>query len=449
MNKYYFSKKHKLFTLIHKEKKYFPFSEETYVENISEELPGNFSAERIKHEFVNSFQMLFEVTNVCNLKCKYCGYGELYCNYGIRKPKNLSFIRAKNLIDYYIKLRDISSYNSFNQPFVLGFYGGEPLLNFSLMKKIIDYAEGKIPNLSYNMTTNGILLDKYMNYLKEKNFTLLISLDGDEKCNSYRVYSNQASSFNRVYQNAKELKEKYPEYFTEKVSFNSVLHNQNSVEEVYNFFKREFNKTPRISEVSSTGVAQDKKSDFSNTYRNLRQSYLAAESCSGIFDDLNYEMPNVKSLTKFLFKFSDNVYKNYTDFFKDQSHFRFMPTSTCAPFNRKIFLLVDGRILPCERIGQDFEYGNVSNKKVELDFAAIAKKQNDFYEKIKNSCYSCGSLDICQKCVLQIENIQIDPICEQYTANGNYFSNYVAKQISILEDKPYLYKYIWENIVED
>lgn len=37
------------------------------------------------------------------------------------------------------------------------------------------------------MTTNAILLDRYMDFLAENEFRLLISLDGDEKGQSYRV----------------------------------------------------------------------------------------------------------------------------------------------------------------------------------------------------------------------------------------------------------------------
>ena len=35
-------------------------------------------------------QLVFEVTDRCNLKCKYCGYGELYCSYDERKSRDIS-----------------------------------------------------------------------------------------------------------------------------------------------------------------------------------------------------------------------------------------------------------------------------------------------------------------------------------------------------------------------
>ncbi len=41
---------------------------------------GGVSAEDIMKEFINTNQIVFEVTNHCNMKCKYCGYGQLYDN---------------------------------------------------------------------------------------------------------------------------------------------------------------------------------------------------------------------------------------------------------------------------------------------------------------------------------------------------------------------------------
>ena len=55
---------------------------------------------------------------------------------------------------------------------MFGFYGGEPLLNMNLIKQIIEYIDSlpKIENtyFIYNMTTNALLLDKYMNFIVEK-----------------------------------------------------------------------------------------------------------------------------------------------------------------------------------------------------------------------------------------------------------------------------------------
>lgn len=81
-------------------------------------------------------------------------------------------------------------------------------MNYKLIKEIIDYVENiKEINrkFSFSMTTNAVLLDKYMDYLVEKEFHLLISLDGDEYGQSYRIGTKGENSFNKVITNVKLL----------------------------------------------------------------------------------------------------------------------------------------------------------------------------------------------------------------------------------------------------
>lgn len=50
--------------------------------------------------------------------------------------------------------------------------GGEPLMNVPLIKQIQEYIENKYIDLIdpyYNMTTNAMLLDRYMDWIVEKN----------------------------------------------------------------------------------------------------------------------------------------------------------------------------------------------------------------------------------------------------------------------------------------
>ena len=45
----------------------------------------------IEHNLVNLRQLTFEVTDDCNLRCRYCGYGELYSGYDERKAQYMTF----------------------------------------------------------------------------------------------------------------------------------------------------------------------------------------------------------------------------------------------------------------------------------------------------------------------------------------------------------------------
>ena len=87
------------------------------------------------------------------------------------------------------------------------------------------------------MTTNAVLLDKYMDFIVENNFSLLISLDRNEYNHSYRVDYAGKNSFDRVLSNIELFREKHPSFFTTNVNFNAVLHNRNSVSETFYFIK--------------------------------------------------------------------------------------------------------------------------------------------------------------------------------------------------------------------
>jgi uncharacterized protein len=165
---------------------------------------GFITEDDIKWRLANLPQLVFEVTDMCNLKCKYCGYGELYNNHGVRGKNKMTFKTAKLILDYLFNLWQSEFDSSYRRNLTLGFYGGEPLLNIKLIKKIIKYIELLKPpmvNFTFSITTNGMLLDKNMDYLVSKNFMVLISLDGNEINNCYRIKHDSTNSFEQVYHN--------------------------------------------------------------------------------------------------------------------------------------------------------------------------------------------------------------------------------------------------------
>jgi uncharacterized protein len=137
----------------------------------------------IRNNLINLKQIVFEVTEKCNLKCKYCGLSDLYHSYHVRSNRDFSFKKAKLMIDYLVNIWKDNHIVDTVLRFAVSFYGGEPLLNIHLIEKIIDYVEqltirGK--QIHYSMTTNAMLLDKHIDFLAEKKVNVLISLDGDE-----------------------------------------------------------------------------------------------------------------------------------------------------------------------------------------------------------------------------------------------------------------------------
>lgn len=132
---------------------------------------------RTKKQFLYDFTALhmFVVTRRCNQKCTYCHASSLDEDAG---PKHdMDFTTAKKCVE--IALKTPSPYVKFE------FQGGEPLLNFEVVKKIVEYAEElnkKVQkNLEFVICTNLVALDgAVLDYLDSKNIMVSTSLDGPE-----------------------------------------------------------------------------------------------------------------------------------------------------------------------------------------------------------------------------------------------------------------------------
>ena len=73
-------------------------------------------------------QIIFEVTDACNLRCKYSAYADLYEGNDDRTNKKFPFHKAKLILDYLHNIWRKNFVKDVVTPFTVGFYGGEPLL---------------------------------------------------------------------------------------------------------------------------------------------------------------------------------------------------------------------------------------------------------------------------------------------------------------------------------
>jgi uncharacterized protein len=169
-------------------------------------------------DFMRSHTRLLtlEITQQCNLRCEYCCYGEHYPSLRNHAEMTMTLETAKCAVKTYIDKRP--------QRCSIGFYGGEPLLEFELLKQIVsfaeDYAAQTGQKTEFNMTTNGTLMtDDKIHFLVKHNFSVLISIDGPKELqDKYRVFRNQNLSKNKtgtydvVMKNMRRFVELYPDY---------------------------------------------------------------------------------------------------------------------------------------------------------------------------------------------------------------------------------------------
>ncbi len=417
--------------------------------DIKKKISGKLSAKDIEFQLANSYNVVFEVTDACNLGCEYCGYGKFYSDYDKRENKNLTAAAAKNLLNYLQTLWASPLNRSLNHKVNIGFYGGEPLLNLNFIKEIVDFAKNMPApphRFTFSMTTNGLLLLRDPGFLVENNFQVSVSLDGDEKNNAYRVYPSGKPAFKDILKSVNAFRERYPDFFKQNVNFIAVLHNKNSAADIHKFFKENFDKTPRISEVNLNGIVPERKEEFLKTYRNLYESLDQAEDYAVIEKDLYYLTPGYQVISEFLRQYSGYVFKDYRQLIQGKKDIVYTPTATCLPFSRKVFLTVNGKILPCERIGHKYGLGFAGENKVDLDFQKIADTYNSYYEKLRKQCGSCATVGNCQQCMFLLDMECPDPECRGHMDAG-FFTKYISAAVSYLEKKPASYTKIMKEII--
>lgn len=402
--------------------------------NADIELVG-YTSDLVLNQLANTSQVVFEVTDACNLSCVYCGYGEMYQGYDKRENKQLPIEKAKQLIDYLVNLWESDRNTSSNHQVFFTFYGGEPLLNMPFIETIVNYVEQlkcSTRTFRFSMTTNAMLLKRYMDYLVAHNFSLLLSLDGNEENTGYRIDHAGQPAYQRIVENVDALREAYPDYFEENVNFSTVLHNKNSMESIYRYFKDKYNKIPTIGELNPGGVKDDMREQFMKTYQNSYESLRKSEHYSEIEKSMFVSTGSYKGSSIFLHKHSGFVYPSYSQLVYEQENKRRLPTGTCLPFSRKVFITVNGKLIPCEHISQQFALGEVTdNGEVKLDFQAIADRYNAYFAKLEKQCKHCQNLSDCTQCIFNLPIEKDNVACHGYM-NKDEFRRYLSSQVGFL-----------------
>lgn len=124
--------------------------------------------------------MCLHISHDCNLRCDYCfaGTGDFGTGHRMEMPLEV----GKKAIDFLIE----KSENRRNLE--LDFFGGEPLMNFDVVKEIVRYARerekecGK--NFRFTITTNGTLLtDDRIDFINQEMHNVVLSVDGRKEVN--------------------------------------------------------------------------------------------------------------------------------------------------------------------------------------------------------------------------------------------------------------------------
>lgn len=149
----------------------------------------------LKARQTNLKALCLHIAHDCNLCCKYCFAGEGEYS-GDRSL--MTFEVGKRALDFLIEQ------SGDRKNLEVDFFGGEPLMNFEVVKQLVEYARSiekeKGKNFRFTLTTNGVLLDdEVMEWANKECYNVVLSLDGRKETNDrMRVTKNNKGSYDLI-----------------------------------------------------------------------------------------------------------------------------------------------------------------------------------------------------------------------------------------------------------
>lgn len=365
---------------------------EFFISEISRSIQREVPEAQVKRAIVNSETITLEVTQDCNLRCRYCPFsGSHYESYRTHNPKRMDYTIYIKAIDFFVDHCLNSPYRLKREDISISFYGGEPLLEFDNIYRAVKYAKDLLAknNRKYGLflmiTTNGVLLNlDRAEKLIEENFRIDISLDGpEEEHDRFRIKSNGYGSFSEVFFNINKIKEKFPEYFEKSIRFFLTIHPFHDLKKIEEFFLSNetlFNeRNVRINPVSTVNI---KKSSFKSWFGNSKRQKEQEES-------LDKGKWFYKKIITSAFERSEEM---PTRILRKQNSF----TGSCSPGTDKLYIDTAGNFHICEKMNPNFAIGNLDDG---FDLKNIKNIADDWRKRvIRLKCWDCEMWWQCGYC---------------------------------------------------
>ena len=383
------------------------FQNEEYEEMISQlEKKGYLSTNRveeIKHplsDYIDDYvehninAMILQITQNCNMRCRYCAFS----GDGSDNRKH-SFIDMPEQVALDA-INFLYRHSEYSDKVSLSFYGGEPLLKFALLKKCVNYCKELMPDkhIDFMLTTNGtIMTDEIMDFFATENIMVTISVDGPQYSHDkYRRFaSNGGGTFDSICKNLSKLKEKYPDYY-QTISFNAVVDRDSDMTEVSEFFNHEDlfsgNKV-LINGVSDSYIDMQyvETKEYIVSLRELLFKQLI-DQMRGAENKQGSQLMNAVS------RFSNSMGK--ADKLSSTMHHQ----GPCVPGRGKLFVDVEGKIRPCEKVSERTEELIIGNIYDGFDYEKIETNLN-IGRLTEEECKNCWAIRLCKQCVLCADNV--------------------------------------------
>ena len=392
----------------------------------------------------NSSQLILVLTGKCNMRCEYCVYCEKYPKEIGYSEDDMNLDTALKAVDLYFSLHDEKKLHGYRKQPMINFYGGEPLIKFELIRKIVEYAETKDSSTRFYITTNGLLLDANVaDFILRHRFAVTFSLDGfKENHDRNRVTVGGKPTFDIVIRNIQTLQElKKKKGVVQPISFNCCFDNYTDIEKCVDFFNQHYEEfSPFFTmynqinpydtsyytwteERIKSGELDLNKEAFNKSYKKIRQSIIEGS-----------EIGRKRELSMNLFTSALMVYL--------RSKWTTTPfNNSCIPLS-KIAVYPTGEICLCEKMNKKLIIGNIENG---VDYDTLNKYSKMLtYNFVKGKCSTCEAKRICSACFMYMD--ETGNFNEEFCLRQKQtFKERLSELYQIMEDNPEFIRAIGVN----
>jgi uncharacterized protein len=256
------------------------------------------------------------ITHKCNLRCTYCYVGH-------DSSASMSKDTARRALDFL--------HRNSSDGCVATLFGGEPLLEFELIRAIVSYSRGQCGyNIDFRLSTNGTCLNsKRLEFLRTNGIYFVVSIDGTKaQHDANRMTASGCGSYGLIERSLRDVLAANP--YTIAVSVVAP----NTVNDVHVGVKHLFDQGLRYVLQTLDYSAQWGRSEL----RALRAQYQAL---AGEYEGM-------------LEKGRKIYYSPFDERIKTHAQKRYGKGDLCDLANTQIAIAPSGRVYPCVQfIGND------------------------------------------------------------------------------------------------